>query len=102
MESKTYNIDCMEYMRGIPDRFFELAAVDPPYGLGRGTDANRSRHSGSGTLKNRVLNRTAKKFENWDIAPTQEYFEELFRVSKNQVIWGGNYFPLPPTEASSL
>ena len=34
MESKTYNIDCMEYMRGIPDRFFELAVVDPPYGLG--------------------------------------------------------------------
>lgn len=103
MESKTYNMDCMKYMREIPDKFFELAVVDPPYGLGAatrgmgGTAANRSRHSGSGTLKNRVLNRTAKKFENWDIAPTQEYFEELFRVSRNQIVWGGNYFSLPPT-----
>ena len=114
MESKTYSINCMEYMRSVPDKFFDLAVVAPPYGLGGTTVSgsqsngaekerlhknrvNKSRHSGSGTLKNRVLNRTAEKFEKWDIAPTQEYFEELFRVSRNQIIWGGNYFPLPPT-----
>ena len=58
---------------------------------------SKSRYSGSGTLKDRVLNKQAQKFENWDVAPGPEYFEELFRVSKNQIIWGGNYFSLPPT-----
>ena len=90
MESKTYNIDCMEYMREIPDRFFELAVVDPPYGLGRGADANRSRHSGSGTLKNRVLNLTAKKFENWDIAD-EELLLELAESEAEEHAMDGYY-----------
>ena len=108
--------DCMDYMRECPDKSFDLAIVDPPYGLGCATwgmghtadnrsvareiykaRVNRSRHSGSGKLKGRVLNRSADKFENWDSAPGWEYFDELFRVSRNQIIWGGNYFPLPPT-----
>lgn len=82
-------MDCMEYMRSIPDKFFELAIVDPPYGLDK-----KSTH-GRGKLKNRCLNRG--NIQRWDIRPTKEYFDELFRVSKNQIIWGGNYFPLPPT-----
>lgn len=57
----------------------------------------KNRYSGSGKLKGRVMNQSSVKFENWDVAPSQEYFDELFRVSKNQIIWGGNYFPLPPT-----
>ena len=94
--SEVHNCDCIEFMRTMPDRFFDLAVVDPPYQLG-GNSVSNSRHSGSGTLKNRALNQGAKKFEKWDVAPSQEYFDELFRVSKNQIIWGGNYFPLPPT-----
>lgn len=89
MVSEVYNMDCMEYMKSVPDKFFDLAVVDPPYGLD-----NKSTH-GRGKLKDRCLNRG--NIQRWDIRPSQEYFNELFRVSKNQVIWGGNYFDLPPT-----
>ena len=98
-----YNRDCMEAMREYPDKYFDLAVVDPPYGitvdkqsLGAGTglapEKNtvhimRSRLKGGGKLKNIALN----TFDtSWDAAPPgPEYFSELFRVSKNQVIWGG-------------
>lgn len=86
--SEVYNMDCMDYMREIPDGFFHLAVVDPPYGL------SPKSTRGSGKLKNRTLNRGDMR---WDVRPPAEYFDELFRVSCNQVIWGGNYFPLPPT-----
>ena len=82
--SEVYNTDCMEYMKSIPDKFFELAVVDPPYGLDK-----KSTH-GRGKLKDRSLNRG--NIQKWDIRPNQEYFDELFRVSRNQIIWGGNYF----------
>lgn len=88
--------DCMEYMRSLPDNAFDLACVDPPYQL-NGKSVNSSRHSGSGKLKNRFLNKSAKKFREWDIAPTAEYFSEIKRVATNRIIWGGNYFDLPPT-----
>lgn len=94
--SEAYNIDCVEYMRTLPDKFFDLAIADPPYQLG-GNSVSHSRHSGSGSLKNRVLNRSAVKFKEWDKAPSQEFFDELRRVSKDVIIWGGNYFQLPPT-----
>lgn len=112
MENKTYNMDCMEYMRGVPDKFFDLAVVDPPYGInvtrmamgsGGGTLKQEStvkklrnaRLKGSGKLKNRAINVMSC---DWDLNPPgEDYFEELFRVSRNQIIWGGNYFPLPPT-----
>lgn len=98
-ESIVYNIDCMEYMRSLPDKAFTLAIVDPPYSIdavkGTGTNAKKARFSqGAGKLKNRFLNRSALA---WDTAPSQEYFDELFRISENQIIWGGNYFNLPPT-----
>lgn len=89
MISEVYNMDCMEYMKSIPDKFFDLAVVDPPYGLDK-----KSTH-GRGKLKDRCLNRG--NIQKWDIRPDQDYFDELFRVSKHQIIWGGNYFPLPPT-----
>ncbi len=82
-------MDCMEYMKSISDKFFDLAIVDPPYGLDK-----KSTH-GRGKLKNRCLN--SGNVQRWDTRPSKEYFEELFRVSKNQIIWGGNYFNLPPT-----
>lgn len=79
----------MEGMKQFPDKYFELAIVDPPYGLPK-----ESTH-GRGKLKNRILN--SGGLERWDKKPSPEYFQELFRVSKNQIIWGGNYFDLPPT-----
>jgi site-specific DNA-methyltransferase (adenine-specific) len=86
--NKLYNTDCMEAMKDIPNKYFELAIVDPPYGL------DKSSLNGSGKLKHRALNRMNT---DWDIAPTEEYFNELFRISQNQIIWGGNYFNLPPS-----
>lgn len=84
-----YNGDCMEYLRTLPDNAFELAIVDPPYQLPKDSS------NGRGKLKNRVFNQG--HISTWDIAPTEEYFAELRRVSVNQIIWGGNYFELPPT-----
>lgn len=80
-----YNMDCMDGMKEFPDKYFDLAIVDPPYGI----DINKS-----GRLKN--YNDTRKKWD--DNIPEQDYFDELFRISKNQIIWGGNYFYLPPTK----
>jgi site-specific DNA-methyltransferase (adenine-specific) len=78
------NKDCMEYMKGLPDKAFDLAIVDPEYGIGRdGSLPSTSKHGG----------RKAYEFKGWDSKPpSDEYFKELFRVSKNQVIWGANYF----------
>ena len=86
-----YNMDCMEGMKEFPDKYFELAIVDPPYGLG-------DRLVDGGHKKN-PMEKYRKDYEGkgWDEAPDKQYFCELFRVSKNQIIWGGNYFPLPPT-----
>lgn len=87
--SKIFNMDCMEFMQSIPNKFFDLAICDPPYGL-----AKKSSQGGD-RMKNRRLYNLNE--HNWDIAPSEGYFNELFRISKNQIIWGGNYFPLPPT-----
>lgn len=86
---EVFNEDCMVTMSRYEDNHFDLAIVDPPYGMPK-----TSSH-GRGKLKNRALNKG--KIQKWDIAPNKEYFDELFRVSKNQIIWGGNYFDLPPT-----
>jgi len=67
-----YNMDCMDGMKEFPDKYFDLAIVDPPYGIG---------------------------IDKWDIPPNERYFKELFRISNNQIIWGGNYFNLPITES---
>lgn len=83
-----YNGNCMEYMRSLPDNAFDLAVVDPPYSKAGG---NVGRTGGTWASK------YGKTIKDWDIAPSQSYFDELFRVSKNQIIWGGNYFNLPPT-----
>ena len=82
-----YNMDCLEYMAGLDDNAFDIAIADPPYNL------KKTSVRGSGKLKNRVLNTSDMS---WDFAPPNEFFEELRRVSKHQIIWGGNYFDLPP------
>ena len=115
------NVDCMEYMRTLPDKAFDLAIVDPPYGDGNGGSAKRfggmfgavygentrahvvdaherdapqykSSPDGGGHRR-----QSTEKIVAWDVAPKEEYFQELFRISRDQIIWGGNYFSLPPT-----
>ena len=84
---KLYNADCMEVMKTFKDKQFGLAICDPPYGIG--VDGQKQ----SINLNNPKANRKAHDFKGWDNEiPTAEYFEQLFRVSKNQIIWGGNYF----------
>lgn len=111
--SEVFNTDCVEYMRALPDKFFELAICDPPYGGVLHGDAWARRGKRFGGWFDRYKPQVARPFSDcradgeetkakkgtidWDTAPPQEYWEELFRVSKNQVVWGGNYFPLPPT-----
>ena len=81
----------MELMKRYPDKYFELAVVDPPYGLGK-----RTTDGGGSNSQIKFMDDIRRS--NWDDKiPDDEYFLELFRVSKNQIIWGGNYFPLPPT-----
>ena len=89
------NADCMEYMREFPDNYFDLAIVDPPYG--DGLHAEQGGAKGWFTKYNQKVTIGADKNIKWDIKPDDQYFKELFRISKNQVIWGGNYFTLPPT-----
>lgn len=90
------NIDCMEFMARYPDKHFELAIVDPPYGIGWENMNNQGYYDGvkkkGWKVKSPDYNRI--KIE-WDIKPPKEYFNELFRVSKKQIIWGGNHFELP-------
>ena len=84
--------DCMDLMREYPDGHFSLAIVDPPYGI---NVAEMNMGVGKGKRCAKIENRKWK-IKKWDSdAPNDDYFEELFRVSKNQVIWGGNYFNLP-------
>lgn len=88
MNNVVHLIDCMEFMKTVPDKYYELAIVDPPYGLGKRLS------QGAGKLKNSALQNMDSE---WDIAPKQDYFNELTRVAKNRIIWGANYFNMPPT-----
>ena len=86
------NGDCMSLMRDTPDNYYELAIVDPPYGIGANVE------QGLGDKRNGNRKKSKWIGGDWDKAvPTQDYFIELQRVSNNQIIWGGNYFNLPPT-----
>lgn len=79
------NGDCLEYIKGVPDGSFDLAVVDPPYG-NNVCGGKTYRTGGQWASKYR------RDINKWDVAPDKEYFTELFRVSKYQIIWGGNYF----------
>jgi len=93
---KLLNIDCMEYMATLPDKAFDLAIVDPPYGINVARLAYTQEDNRPCRQKNGSILRVKKlKYEHkdWDKnTPTQEYFDELRRVSKGQIIWGVNYF----------
>ena len=86
MTSEVFNTDCLEYMRTLPDKAFQLAIADPPYGIGMD----------GGCIGYKGFNNFEKK--EWDKnIPDIEFFKEMERVSVNQIYWGGNYFPLPPS-----
>ena len=78
-----YHGDCLDLMKDIPDKSIDLVLTDPPYGIGKFGD------------------RIDKSFKinDWDFKPDKKYFDEIFRLSKNQIIWGGNYFDLPQTKS---
>lgn len=81
-----YNMDCLDGMKQFPDNFFDLAIVDPPYGICENGDKNHTR----GKI---AKAKNYKSFAGGDVeAPNEDYFRELFRVSKNQIIWGANHF----------
>ena len=86
-----YNCDCMELMAKYPDKYFELAIVDPPYGIfnkKKSASMNWQKSGSGGTWASKY----GKKAEKWDLEPEPAYFEELNRISRNQIIWGANHF----------
>jgi len=111
--SEAYNCDWGDFVRSLPDKYFDILIADPNYGInapnmkmgagapcrgGKTSTAVRLKgrlNTGSGKLKNRILNRSEIDWDN--TIPPPEDFAELFRISKHQIIWGMNYFPLPPT-----
>jgi len=90
-----YNMDCMELLKNTEDNFYDLAIVDPPYGLERFKTASKETtgvYAKRGSFK-------SNEGQNWNGSkPTEEYYKELFRVSKHQIIWGANNFDLPTSE----
>jgi len=91
MNINLHHTDCMEFMRGLPDKYYELDVVDPPYGIDadvkNSTEKKQSKKSASRSKKYGL--------QIWDEEiPSDEYFDELLRVSKRQIIWGANYFGL--------
>ena len=85
--------DCMELMATFPDKHFNLAIVDPPYGINAAADKRGGKQHGAAAAPSKSYGA-----KTWDAAiPPMEYFDELRRVSHEQIIWGGNYFPLPPS-----
>jgi site-specific DNA-methyltransferase (adenine-specific) len=87
------NIDCMEYMKTLPDNAFELAIVDPPYGIGAGKPAKKPGYVKQKNGNALPIKRTPYALKDWDSKPADSVlFKELIRVSENQIIWGVNYY----------
>lgn len=87
--NKLYNMDCMEGMKEIPDKYFDLAIVDPPYFKG----PNKRQYYGRRINKLNIKRREYSEIKGWDI-PNEQYLKELLRVSKKQIIWGINYYDI--------
>lgn len=81
-----YNTDCMHFMQSVPDKFYDLAIVDPPYGIGESGSSNHSRSNNAAATK-------YKDFAGGDKETMpKEFFEAIFRISKNQIVWGANHY----------
>ena len=89
--SVVHLMDCIEGMKQYPDKWFDLAVVDPPYGIERFKKP-------SGTTRFKSSKLMQEEGLTWDIKPTDEYWNQLFRVSKNQIVFGANNFTMPPSE----
>ena len=91
MKSEVFLMDCMEGMKQYPDKYFDLAVVDPPYGIGMDNQKVRTKPNRPNSyLRSGEVN---YKNSSWDeFAPNESYFNELYRISNNQIIWGANYF----------
>ena len=88
--SHVFNVDCMYAMSLMPDKCVNLAIVDPPYNVG----ASDGNFGGKSSAPSRISGKTdGKNYANHDKTPDKDYFDELFRISKNQIIWGSNYYP---------
>ena len=90
MQVNLHNCDCMAFMVKVPDKFYDIAIVDPPYY----PDARNIIVPG-GDISTTGIRRRKYNMPHWE-TPTESYFRELFRVSKAQIIWGINYFPICP------
>lgn len=89
MKSEVFNMDCIEGMKQFPDNYFELAIVDPPYGI---NESNKQRKNTPTKKWKSAKNNIQYVKKEWDNdIPQKEYWDELFRISKNQIVWGGNY-----------
>lgn len=89
MDFGYYNMDCMEGMKEFPDKYFDLAVVDPPYGININHNMGRRRRDKKSDYPKAYWD---------DLPPGGDYFSELMRVASKIIVWGGNYFPLPPTK----
>lgn len=91
-ESRVYNMDCMEGMNEYPDKYWQLAIVDIPYGIEDKISKGGGSHTKSSVKFHQLYSENGKK---WDKAVAPEYFVELQRVSVNQIVWGANYYNMP-------
>jgi site-specific DNA-methyltransferase (adenine-specific) len=89
-KTKSFNVDCLKFMATVPDKFYDLAIVDPPYGIG---EDGRKGVRTSPSRPNSYNRKPKYESKNWDSnVPNKNYFIELLRVSKNVIIWGANHF----------
>lgn len=122
IENTILNMDCNDFLKECPDKWFDLVLTDAPYGGGGKEDAfsnGGNRFGGRFEKYDQMVAEDIKctrtggqawnhkyddiqKITDWDYAPPQETFNEMFRVSKNQIFWGGNYFDLPPTRCFNI
>ena len=118
LENKITCADCMDILKQLPDKCIDLVLTDPPYGGGGKNLGNITKMEDLEAYSPNIsVTRTggswSKKYQqggifdhnnikNWDYAPSEDVFKEIFRVSKNQIIWGGNYFNLPPTRCFNI
>lgn len=106
--NKIHLADCMDILRSLPDKCIDLVLTDPPYGGSVCRTGGRTLRYESGERLRCVrtggtwAEKYKKKISDWDVAPSDEVFAEIFRVSKHQIIWGGNYFNLPPTRCFNV
>lgn len=93
LRSEVYNVNCVEYMRTLPENYFSLSIADPPFSYaGNEEFAKRKRFNKGRFGRYRNVDGQFIDIDEWDKTPEDAFFEELFRVSKNQIIWGANYF----------